>query len=210
MTDEWDELLPVKQQQAAKEPVRVGVTLVGRQRAPRLAVYVRGAILAELGGRAMRYRLSLGKGATRHMIRVVQDDAGPFEACELGKHKGGGVFRLLLPPIERIPACRIAALGAKYEVAKKRHLLITLPPWAWDDNEKRRAEKQLGSARPIAEADALKPIDAIAKLLDAATRERLSAMAVEAGKPVNRFAAELITSVVEEDAVADAEEEVAA
>lgn len=206
MLDDWDELAPAQKAAPSKAPVRVGVSIIGRHGSARMAVYVRTAVLDELGGRARRYRASLGKGGNRTLLRIAQGDDAPFEATELGTAKGGGTWRILLPPNERVPNCKVLPVDVKYEVRKKGELLITLPSWAWDDREREKVQKQAAAAgaATVAAAHGLRPDDAISKLLAVETRERLCEMAREAGKKPNAFAADLITTIVEEDGEAEA------
>jgi hypothetical protein len=117
----------------------------GKNVQARLSLYIRADVLGLIGGGAKKFRLSLGRGANKHLLRVQQEEGAPFVAVEVGKAKGGGTFRLMLPPTEQFPDARVPPQGVTYEHKKgERALLITMPAWAWNnavkaDMEKRRA-----------------------------------------------------------------------
>lgn len=127
---------------ATKPPVRVGMWQV-KDADARLWLQIGGEVLDLLGDGERCYRVALGKGEDKHLLRIIRDDEGPFRPTELGIAKGGGWFRFLLAPDTRFPVIRVDLVEAKYEVRTGKgaaQLLVTLPAWGWDEGERKRVE----------------------------------------------------------------------
>lgn len=130
----WQELEPDTKAAPPKAPVRVGLFKPRGARA-RMVVLVETVILEGLGGRAMRYRVQAGNGTEGHQIRIVQDDAGRFEAANCGRAEAGKrttYQRIRLPKMDRFPDQTMPMEKADFSVDKQaRALTIDLPAWAW-------------------------------------------------------------------------------
>lgn len=146
---EWEPLAPpVKKAGNAKIPVRVGMSSIRGERA-KMSVLLRTEVLDLIGeGRARRYSVDLGHGMHAHQIRIRQDDLSNFEASEMGVSKGGGVWRIRLPEVERFPRVKISPEPVKWEHDKAHKcLIVTLPAWAWDEGSRRRLQSALRIVR---------------------------------------------------------------
>lgn len=123
-----------------KEPVRIAMSKM-RTAPARMVLLIRRDVLAKLGGRAERYRIHVGRVEDRHRLKLVQDDQGPFEANVAGQKSS--VMRIRLPFIEQFPDCKIAAQGVAFEQlqTQRNALLVTLPAWAWNAEQKAQRER---------------------------------------------------------------------
>lgn len=139
----WQELQPFKRAASAAAPVRVGVRQI-RDAPARALILIKSDILKLLGP-AKRFRIALGSAEQRHQLRIAVDEVGPFEPEEVGKAKGGGVFRFLLPPLDRFPECKVEAQAADYQHDKAgKAIIVDLPAWAWNEKVKLDLERAAG------------------------------------------------------------------
>ena len=135
---DWEELEPQnKPPSAALAPVRFGMRQI-RSAPARGVLLIRGDVLAELcGGKAARFKVRLGRGAHSHQLMIVRADDGNFEAGQVGRamseDKGPGVWRIILPPVERLPDRKMVADEVKYEIKRGVSMTVDLPAWAWRD-----------------------------------------------------------------------------
>lgn len=132
----WDELEPDTKTAAPKAPVRVQMVKMKSAARARMWVLVETDILTRLGGKALRYKVQVGKGPVGHQLRIQQDDAGRFEAGPCGPPKASGqpnrYQRIRLPVVDHLPDEPIKAVACEYAIEKAtRSLIITLPAWAW-------------------------------------------------------------------------------
>lgn len=140
----FDDLFPSKPGAAQKAPLRLGMTKMRGARA-RMVLLVDRSVLAGLGGKAERYRMKLGRAEDKHLLMLIQDDQGPFEANLAGQKST--IMRLRLPVVEAFPDCKIAVDSAAFEVGKvqKNAIVVTLPAWAW--NPEARQVRERAAAR---------------------------------------------------------------
>ena len=145
MTDtDWTDLQPVAKAAPAKVPVRFGLQKLGRGDGPSKGVLlIRRDALAQLDLKHHRVAVRLGKGARSHQIAIVPQDDGPFELQEVGVAKGGGVYRVFLPPIETFPKCTAPMVERPFKIereGKRQIIVIDLPSFCWDANSRKSFE----------------------------------------------------------------------
>lgn len=97
--DEWEDLEPEAKTGSSAAPVRFGVSegKTGRRRG---RVLMRRAVIDQLDLKTWRANVRIGRAANRFRLAVVPNTDGRFELQEMGKNKGGGTWRILLPVID--------------------------------------------------------------------------------------------------------------
>lgn len=142
----FEELKPLPKPAKTSAPVRVGVRAVANSVKPsRLTVLLKDQVLAKLPGGGRRYCVGLGKGEDRHLLKIrPDDDAGLFQATELKARGNTGTFRIMLPPNDRWPICKVPMREVAFEIdTKSKAIVITLPDWAWEPAAKADIEKRV-------------------------------------------------------------------
>uniref|UniRef100_UPI003BAD4ADE hypothetical protein n=1 Tax=Stappia sp. TaxID=1870903 RepID=UPI003BAD4ADE len=145
-TDEWRDLQPMQKAAASREPVRFGLKQM-RSGLWRATVLVRLEVLEKLRLDHWRFAVRVGSGANRARLALVPDRDGAFELQEVGKVKGGGVYRLVLPPVRDWSEVDLKLTGVGHQVTdfqgSRKALFIDLPKPVWD----RASAVQLAAAR---------------------------------------------------------------
>ena len=133
---DWIEAIPrvAASASGAHADVEVGL-FVSPSKNASLNIMLKASVLAKALASPHRFRVQFGgKAETKHMMRLVPDPDGPFQATPVRNPHD-----LKAPPARyrvRVPAPREAGLvkrpgqSAKYEIAGKV-MTITLPPWCW-------------------------------------------------------------------------------
>lgn len=98
MSDDWFDLEPASKPVAQQAPVRFGYAKAGKG-TMRGRVLIRAAVLAPLDMKSWRVDVKIGGGARLGRLAIVPNPAGKFELTEMGIAKGGGTYRLMLPPV---------------------------------------------------------------------------------------------------------------
>lgn len=141
---DWTELQPVTKGAPVKVPVRFGLQKLGRGDGPAKGVLlIRRDCLAQLDLRHLRVAVRLGKGARAHQIALVPQDDGPFELQEVGVAKGGGIYRLRLPPIDTFPDRAAPLIERPFKIerdGKRQIIVVDLPSFCWDANARKSFE----------------------------------------------------------------------
>lgn len=129
--EEWVDLEPAEKASPTAADVRLG--MVKRGETPgRLTLIVRREVLDRLGGKAHRYRIARGKVSNKHLLRIVQDDEGKFEAGDNPGSKGKAL-RLVLPLLDGDPDAARKPQEVAFEIDRKRQtMFVTLPSWVWN------------------------------------------------------------------------------
>lgn len=134
-TDEWDDLQPAPKAAAVMAPVRFSLKQ-GRGGTWRATVLIRKEVLEKLRATHWRFAVRIGKGGNRHRLAIVPASDGRFELQEVGKAKGGGVYRLFLPPVDSWAEVEMATMAVGHSVAdfrgSQKALFIDLPRPVWD------------------------------------------------------------------------------
>ncbi|MEJ8571269.1 hypothetical protein [Microbaculum marinum] len=145
---EWTELEPDRKPAGApKAPVRFGLMKMRKARS-RGRVLILRDVVSQLGMKTWRVNVRLGKGARQHQIAIIPDEQGRFELQELGKSKGGGTFSINMPVVERFPDVPFSPMEVRWTVeaeGKRKILVVDLPPFCWDDGERRRLLQRKGA-----------------------------------------------------------------
>lgn len=141
----FEALVPVAKAAKATEPVRVGVRVGSETARTRLFVLLKRDLIDQVSKGATTATVELGKSEDRHLLRIKPNGKGDFDLTQMpvsGHARKAGAtspVRILLPPNDRWPICKIKAQGASYKVGKGC-IDIELPAWAWDAGEKASAE----------------------------------------------------------------------
>lgn len=134
-TDEWDDLQPAPKAAAATAPVRFSLKQ-GRGGAWRATVLIRKEVLEKLRLTHWRFAVRIGKGGNRHRLAIVPATDGRFELQGVGKAKGGGVYKLFLPPVDSWAEVEMETMAVTHSVAdfrgSQKALFIDLPKPVWD------------------------------------------------------------------------------
>lgn len=123
----FEELEPQRKGAKPAVPLKMGLSKMRGARARAYVVFHK-PVLEQLGGKAWRYKLAIGKGEDAHHLRITQDDHGAFEATEMR----GGAMIVRLPIIDRFPDQKIPTAECRFSVQREHHrIVIDMPSWAW-------------------------------------------------------------------------------
>lgn len=132
--DGWIDLVPQAKAASAVIPVRFGMQKIRGAHA-RGVLLIRRDVLTPLKMETWRVHVRVGSSPERrHQIAIVPAKDGMFELGEVGKAKGGGVFRVRLPIVDRFPDIALALAPAPHKVehtGAKPFLTIDLPAAIW-------------------------------------------------------------------------------
>lgn len=149
MNDEWKDIAPAEKAAPSQEPVRFALQKM-RGGPARAAVLIRRDVIAQTGAEHWRVRVVMGSGAERrHQIAIVSDAEGPFELLEVGKTKGGGTFRVLLPHVADWPDLVVKAMARPYKIGRVRGkpaIIVDLPAFCFDQRAREAFEQRAQSA----------------------------------------------------------------
>lgn len=144
MSDEWTDLAPQTRAATAKEPVRFGLSRIGRNaKRSRGVILIRRDVVEKLNLSHWRVAVRLGKGPRAHQVAIVPDKDGAFELREVGVVKGGGTFKIVLPEVQTFPDAVAPAIGRSFKIeqaGKVTMLVIDLPAYCWDANARKAFE----------------------------------------------------------------------
>ena len=127
---DFADLEPARRSGPLRAPVRFGIMCRGKG-AARPHLVATKSVLDRLPGSGAEFSVSLGKKSeTRHLLRVERDPEGKFIPTELGKAKGGGVFRFVFA-IPNLPRAKADPVACDHEIINGV-LYVTLPSWVWN------------------------------------------------------------------------------
>ncbi len=139
---EWSDLAPAPKAATATEPVRFSMMKM-RGAPARGCVLIRKDVLASLDLTThWRVKIRIGSGGRAHQIAIVPSADGPFELQEVGVAKGGGVWRVRLPHVDKWPDIAAMSEPRPFKVEREgsvKILVVDLPTFCWNSDAKAKA-----------------------------------------------------------------------